>query len=64
MRKEKIKDKIWLQTQFQPKAITLYLIDDIAIDFQFFGNFANNKNIRRKCNSTVDLLKSHPIKRH
>ena len=41
-----------------------YLIDDIAIDLRSFENFANNKDIRRKCNSTVDSLKSHPIKRH
>ena len=32
-------------------------IDNIAIDFLFSRNFANIKDIRRKCNPMVDLSK-------
>ena len=33
------------------------MIDDIAIDFFISENFVSIKNVRRKCNSMVDLLK-------
>ena len=33
------------------------MIDDITIDLQFFGNFANIEDIRRKCNPNVDFSK-------
>ena len=32
-------------------------IKDIAINLLFFRNFASMKDIRRKCNSMVDLSK-------
>ena len=32
-------------------------IDDITTDFYFSINFANMKNIRRKCNPMIDLSK-------
>ena len=32
------------------------LFDDIAIDFLSFWNFTNVKDIKRKCNSVVNLL--------
>ena len=32
------------------------LFDDIAIDFWSFWNFTNVKDIKRKCNSVVNLL--------
>jgi len=31
-----------------------HLIDKIAIDFLFFENFASIKDIKRKCNPTVN----------
>jgi len=34
-----------------------HLIDNITINFLFSGNFASMENIRRKCNSMVDLSK-------
>ena len=34
-----------------------HLIDDIAIDLWSSGNFASIENIRRKCNTVVDLTK-------
>ena len=33
------------------------MIDNIAIDIWFLGNFASMDNIRRKCNLMVDLSK-------
>ena len=33
------------------------MIDNIAIDIWFLGNFASMDNIRRKCNLIVDLSK-------
>ena len=33
------------------------MIDNIAIDIWFFGNFVSMKDIRRKYNPIVDLLK-------
>ena len=33
------------------------LIDDIVIDFLSFGNFASIEDVRRKCNSMMDLSK-------
>ena len=38
------------------------LIDDIAIDFLFSGNFASIEDIRRKYNLVVDFQNSHQIK--
>ena len=34
-----------------------HLIDEIAIEFWFPGNFASMENTRRKCNSKVDFSK-------
>ena len=34
-----------------------HLINDITLDLWFFGNFVIMKNIRKKCNIMVDLLK-------
>ena len=34
-----------------------HLIDDIAIDFLFFGNFASMEDTKRKCYLIVDLSK-------
>ena len=33
------------------------IIDDTAIDFYFFRNFASVEDIRRRCNPIVDLSK-------
>ena len=33
------------------------MIDNITIDLQFFENFANIEDIRRKCNQNVDFSK-------
>ena len=34
-----------------------HLIDDIAIDFLSFENFANMKDARKKCNPMMDFTK-------
>ena len=34
-----------------------HLIDDIVINFCFFGNFSSMKDITRECNPMVDLSK-------
>ena len=33
------------------------MIDNIVINFLFSGNFENIKDIRKKCNSIIDLSK-------
>ena len=40
-----------------------HLIDNIAIDFYSFENFANMKHIRRKCNLTAHYSKFTSNKR-